>query len=147
MSGGVLILVLMLIRFVVRTRTTHPATAPTGNPILDRVAWASHRMFYGAVLVMAGSGIFMALQAHLPAIVLQGHGALPASFWVYPVRTVHFVASRVLMALIALHIAGALYHTFILKDGLLRRMFFGRRAPPATGPVSAPVQPLARIWP
>jgi cytochrome b561 len=32
------------------------------------------------------------------------------------------------MALIALHVAGALYHTIIRKDGLLRRMAFGRRA-------------------
>jgi len=31
------------------------------------------------------------------------------------------------MALIALHFAGALYHTIILRDGLLRRMTFGGR--------------------
>jgi len=31
------------------------------------------------------------------------------------------------MGLIALHIAGALYHTFILRDRLLRRMSFGGR--------------------
>lgn len=31
------------------------------------------------------------------------------------------------MALIALHIIGALYHTLLLRDGLLRRMLFGRR--------------------
>jgi hypothetical protein len=35
--------------------------------------------------------------------------------------------SRMLMALIALHILGALYHTLLRKDGLLRRMWFGRR--------------------
>ena len=53
--------------------------------------------------------------------------ALPADFWVYPIRSVHYVISRVLMAVIALHIVGALYHTLLLRDGLLRRMFFGRR--------------------
>jgi hypothetical protein len=31
------------------------------------------------------------------------------------------------MVLIALHISGAFYHTFVMKDGLLRRMSFGRR--------------------
>jgi cytochrome b561 len=51
---------------------------------------------------------------------------------VYPARTVHYVFSRLLMALIALHVAGALYHTFILRDGLLRRMFFGQRTLPTT---------------
>jgi len=31
------------------------------------------------------------------------------------------------MALIALHIVAALYHALVLRDGLLGRMFFGRR--------------------
>jgi cytochrome b561 len=142
MAGGSVILLLMLIRLFVRARTTHPAAASTGTPALDRLAFVSHRMFYGAVLVTAGSGIVMALQTGLPAIVFAGDGVLPADFWVFPVRTVHYVASRVLMTLIALHVAGALYHTLILKDGLLRRMVFGRRvlartdSPPALAQLS-----------
>jgi cytochrome b561 len=142
MTGGTVILLLMLIRLFVRARTTHPAAASTGTPALDRLAFVSHRMFYGAVLVTAGSGIVMALQTGLPAIVFAGDGVLPADFWVFPVRTVHYVASRVLMTLIALHVAGALYHTLILKDGLLRRMVFGRRvlartdSPPALAQLS-----------
>jgi cytochrome b561 len=142
MTGGTVILLLMLIRLFVRARTRHPAAASTGTPALDRLAFVSHRMFYGAVLVTAGSGIVMALQTGLPAIVFAGDGVLPADFWVFPVRTVHYVASRVLMTLIALHVAGALYHTLILKDGLLRRMVFGRRvlartdSPPALAQLS-----------
>ena len=31
------------------------------------------------------------------------------------------------MALIAVHIVAALYHALMLRDGLLGRMFFGRR--------------------
>lgn len=132
MIGGVLILTLMLVRLLVRTRTTHPAAASAGNPLLDRLARASHRLFYVAVLGMAGSGIFMALQAHLPDIVFGGHGSLPRDFWVFPIRTVHYAFSRLLMALIALHVAGALYHTFFLEDRLLRRMWFGKRVLAAT---------------
>jgi len=45
----------------------------------------------------------------------------------YPMRSVHYVISRMLMALIALHAAAAIYHTFVLRDGLLRRMWFGKR--------------------
>ena len=59
--------------------------------------------------------------------VFFGQGTLPETFWIYPLRTVHYVNSRILMTMIALHISGALYHTFIMKDGLLRRMSFGRR--------------------
>lgn len=127
MTGGILILLLMLIRLFVRSQTAHPATATAGNPFLDRIAWVSHRALYAAALGMAGSGLFMALQTGLPFVLFAGQGSLPADFWAFPIRTVHFLISRVLMALIALHIAGALYHTFILRDGLLRRMFFGRR--------------------
>src|SRR5262249_54377216 len=60
-------------------------------------------------------------------VVYGGHGALPPDLWVYPVRSLHYLISRMLMALIGLHIAGALYHAVILRDGLLRRMAFGRR--------------------
>jgi hypothetical protein len=106
--------------------------ARIGHSALDRLAWASHRLFYIAVLGMAGSGLVMALQTGLPSIVFAGHGALPPDFWAYPVRTIHYGISRLLMTLIALHVAGALYHTFFLKDRLLRRMGFGRRATVAT---------------
>jgi cytochrome b561 len=126
MIGGTLILVLMLARLVVRARSRHPPIPSAGHPLLDRLAWASHRMLYVAVLGQAISGLIMALQTDLPGIVFGG-GTLPADFWIYPIRSIHYLFSRMLMVLIALHVAGALYHTLLLRDGLLRRMFFGRR--------------------
>lgn len=127
--GGLLLLSLMLIRLVVRASTAHPARASTGSSTLDRMAWLSHRLLYVLVLAQACSGLYMALQAGLPDVLFGGHGALPADFWIFPVRSVHYVISRLLMALIALHVTAALYHTFVLRDGLLRRMWFGRRVP------------------
>jgi cytochrome b561 len=127
MGAGVVILVLMLVRLLVRNRTTHPISASAGNPWLDRLAWISHRLLYVAVLGQAGSGIIMALQVRLPQIVCGHHGTLPADFWAYPIRYAHYGFSRLLIALIALHIVGALYHTFVVRDRLLRRMGFGRR--------------------
>jgi hypothetical protein len=38
MAGGMLILVLMGIRFIARMRTSRPADATTGYPVLDRIA-------------------------------------------------------------------------------------------------------------
>jgi cytochrome b561 len=125
--AGVLILVLTLARLTVRERTDRPPDATTHNPWLDRLAWWSHRLLYVAVLGMALSGAFMAYQANLVPILFEHEGRLPASFWVYPVRSVHYAFSRLLMGLIALHVAGALYHTFVLRDRLLRRMSFGDR--------------------
>lgn len=127
MSGGMAILVLMLLRLAIRTQTAHPAPASAGHPLLDRLAWVSHRLFYVTVAAMAGSGIVMALQTGLFDIVFAGHGSVPPDFWAFPIRWVHFVLSRVLMALIAIHFIAALYHAFVLRDGLLGRMFFGRR--------------------
>jgi cytochrome b561 len=140
MIGGGLIFILMSVRLVVRMQTTHPAPASAKNPMLDRLAWVSHRLFYVVVLGMAGSGIFMALQTGLPAILFGGGGVLPADFWVFPIRTVHYLFSRLLLALIALHVTGALYHALILKDGLLRRMFFGRRVIAANDSAASPQQ-------
>lgn len=134
MSGGTLILILMLARLFVRRGTAHPAPATAGHPLLDRVAWLSHRLFYIAVFGMAGSGLVMALQTRLPWVVFLHEGTLPADFWAFPVRFVHYGFSRLLIALIALHVTGALYHALVLRDGLLKRMFFGRRR--------ATVQPL-----
>jgi cytochrome b561 len=127
MAGGMAILVLMLIRLVIRSRSAHPAPASAGHPLLDRLAWASHRLFYGTVAAMAISGIIMALQTGLFDSVFFGEGKLPADFWAYPIRSVHYVLSRILMTLIAVHIVAALYHALVLRDGLLKRMFFDRR--------------------
>jgi len=145
MSGGVLILILMLVRLFVRTRTRHPAPATAGDPFLDRMAWASHRMFYIAVLGMAGSGLFMAAQAGFFSIVFGSHGSLPPDLWVFSMRAVHYAFSRLLMALIALHVLAALYHALVLRDGLLRRMFFGRRVLRANAGASILERPFSGV--
>src|SRR5262249_15667890 len=146
MAGGVLILALMLVRLFLRMRTAPPPTASTGNSLLDTVAWAAHRLFYGLVIVMAASGMTMALQAGLLDVVYGGHGPLPPDLWIYPIRAVHYLASRLLMGLIALHITGAFYHALILKDGLLRRMAFGRRMRANRQSITSTLQqPIAKV--
>jgi cytochrome b561 len=145
MGGGALVLLLMLVRLLVRNRTAHPPAASAGHPMLDRLAFVSHRLLYAATLAMAASGMFMAIETGLPAILLGSGGALPADFWVLPIRTVHYLISRLLMALIALHVAGALYHTLIRKDGLLKRMLPGRRFLPTTGATPALGGPISEV--
>lgn len=143
MIGGGLLLSLMLIRLIVRMRTVHPPPASAGNPVLDRIAWLSHRLLYVLVFAQAGSGLYMALETQLPAVLFGGRGALPADFWVFPVRSAHYVISRLLMAVIILHVGAALYHTFVLRDGLLRRMWFGKRASVPEPVAPAPGQSLS----
>jgi len=136
MAGGGLILVLMLVRLLVRARSAHPAPATAGHPLLDRLAWASHRLFYAVVLALPASGLAMALQMNVPAVVFAHDGSLPPDFWIFPVRWVHYAIARLLMGLIVLHVAGALYHAVVLRDGLLRRMAFGRRVIRAAAPAN-----------
>jgi cytochrome b561 len=138
MSGGIIILALMLARLAVRMRSAHPARASAGHRLLDQLAWASHRLFYVTVIAMAGSGIVMALQSGLFDSVFAGRGQIPADLWAFPIRSVHYALSRLLMALIVVHVVAAFYHAVILRDGLLKRMFFGRRFMNAKPLSSAP---------
>jgi cytochrome b561 len=128
MAGGMLILALMIVRFVVRMATSRPAAAATGFPILDRLAPIAHYGFYLLVLLMAATGLSTAILAGLNRIVFQASGEpLPPSFKIYPTFVAHSYFALLLVGLIVLHVLAALYHQFIRKDGLLRRMSFGRR--------------------
>jgi cytochrome b561 len=127
MFAGSLVLVLMILRVVLVKSTHLPHSAKGPTPLLTRVKKIVHPLLYVSIFVQALAGLGMAYQADLPSVIFLHQGALPASFWIYPLRTVHYVNSRILMGLIALHLSGALYHTLVLRDGLLRRMSFGRR--------------------
>jgi cytochrome b561 len=122
---GIAILVLTVVRFGVRLGTRRPPLL--GQGFLNRVAPLAHNGLYVLVVLMAASGIALALQAGLPEIVFRGAGSLPESFSAFTPRRVHGLLARLLLALIALHVAAALYHQFVRRDGLLRRMAFGKR--------------------
>jgi cytochrome b561 len=46
---------------------------------------------------------------------------------VFPSFRAHAALATLLAVLIAVHVVAALYHQFVLKDGLFRRMWFGKR--------------------
>ena len=128
MIVGMLILALMVARFIVRMLTSRPARATTGYPLLDRIAPITHYGFYVLVLLMVASGYTTAILAGLNRIVFQGSGEpLPSSFAIYPSFRAHGFVAALLAAFIALHIAAALFHQFVRRDGLFGRMLFGRR--------------------
>jgi cytochrome b561 len=137
MTGGLAILALMLVRLLVRARSARPEAAATGHRWLDRLAWLSHRALYVTVIAMALAGLTMGIETGVVALLVGGHPPIPDDFWIYPIRSVHYAISRVLMGLIVLHVSGAAYHTFIRRDGLLGRMWFGRRAVFAGLPATA----------
>lgn len=128
MAGGMLILALTVLRWIVRLCTARPGAAATGQPLLDRSAAITHRAFYVIVVGMAATGFATGLLAGLPEIVFARSGApLPPDLAVYPTRVIHGALAAVLLALIVWHGLAAWHHQVVRRDGLLGRMAFGRR--------------------
>lgn len=126
MTVGLIIGGLLVIRLLTRLRTTLPTLASTGNALLDRVGRWTHWVFYILIAGMVLSGLGMAFGVGLFDIVFGGTAdRLPDDLG--PARAVHGFVSKLLIGLVALHIAAALYHQLFLKDNLISRMWFGRR--------------------
>ena len=77
---------------------------------------------------MVASGYATGILARLNEIVFARSGApLPATFDAYPTSHVHGWIATLLALLIALHVAGALWHWLVRHDGVTRRMGLGGR--------------------
>jgi len=128
MAAGLTIALIVALRVALRLSLEQPAGATTGNALLDGLARIVHLSLYVATLGMAASGLALAVQAGLPAIVFGGSGTpLPARLADYSARGVHAVIGSILISLVALHAMAALYHQFVRKDRLLARVWFGGR--------------------
>jgi cytochrome b561 len=128
MAGGMFVLTLMIVRFIIRTWSARPAAATTGLPLLDRLASIAHYSLYVIVFLMIASGYCTGIIAGLNRSVFQRDGEpLPNTFALFPTFQAHAVLGVLLTILIAGHVCAALYHQFVLKDGLFRRVWFGQR--------------------
>jgi cytochrome b561 len=128
MINGLAIGVLMIVRLIVRSLTHRPAPPSTGFAWANRVGQRVHLALYFVVLLMVASGLALALETQLPSILFsQSAQPLPESFDGLWARTAHAILAKLLMALILLHVGAALWHHYILRDGLLKRMGFGSR--------------------
>lgn len=128
MTAGIIILLLMVVRLIVRLVTKKPAHADIGNSLLNKIGVAAHYLFYLLVTLIGASGLATANLAGLPDIVFGASGApLPASFDEFPSRVAHGILGFVLMLVIIGHVSAFLYHQFVRKDKLFSRMWFGHR--------------------
>lgn len=124
MSAGLLVLVLTLLRFVMRRNAKKPPVLSSGMPWADWLARSTHRVFDVLILTMIASGVGMAFSGGLFPVVFEGIGHLPAHLDALPLHAIHRYTAITLLALLALHVAGALFHQLILRDKLLSRMGF-----------------------
>ncbi|HEX3628122.1 MAG TPA: cytochrome b/b6 domain-containing protein [Verrucomicrobiae bacterium] len=123
---GIAILILAIIRVVNRMFTTLPPFPPTMSPLERRIASASERLLYALMfaLPLVGWGmlsagnypIVMFGPVHLPSI-------LPASPTLYAVlRKAHTILAYLLFFTFLAHLTAVLFHTLVIRDGLLFRM-------------------------
>lgn len=125
MLGGLTILLLLVGRVVTRFATARPGPAHDSRP-LNWLAAASHAGLYLASLAMAVTGLGVAQLAGLFPLLEGKPVTLPEDWSAIAPHAGHELFSNVLIALIVLHFAGALYH-MAKRDGAARRMWFGKR--------------------
>ena len=125
MTVGMLILLFTSLRVFVRRKKTRLISLPSGMVWADWLASVVHRLLNVLVIVMVGSGVGVALLSGVPAIVFGGGSQVLGNFDELPLFTLHRITAWILFAALALHAGGALYHQFLLRDGLMSRMWFG----------------------
>lgn len=102
-AGGALVMILALWRLALRARHGVPP-ALEANRVQATLAKLTHIGLYGLMVLMPLSGAV----AWFGGVTAAAQG--------------HNVMKLLLLALIALHVIGALYHQFVLRDGTLARM-------------------------
>jgi cytochrome b561 len=123
---GILILILAIVRLINRMFTTLPPFPPTMSPLERRIATASERLFYTLMIALPLVGWGMLSAGNYP-IVMFGPVHLPAILPASPIlfavlRKAHTILAFLLFATFLAHLSAVLFHTFIIRDGLLRRM-------------------------
>lgn len=122
---AVTVLLLTLFRIVWWWRFDRkPIPVEGPRPWQERFARFVHVAFYVVILGMVASGIGMILLSGAGPIIFGGSGALP-DFHDYPPRVPHGIGAFLLVILLFAHVGAALYHHFIRRDALIRRMWYG----------------------
>jgi len=125
-SFGVLVLVVMAVRFLHRLTHPVPLEAKDARPWERLLAKTTHRLFYAILLVSPFLG-WASASAHRLPVSLFGIIPLPAlaqpgARWANTAGDIHGTLMWALLWLVGLHVAAALYHHLVRHDGTLRRM-------------------------
>lgn len=129
---GVMILVLVVVRLWLRFATVTPAL-PASLPAWQRgVAHLSHWILYFMMLAQPLIGWAMLSAAGYPVTLGAGIVLPPVvpvnNDWYALLRPLHTWFALALFATVMLHLAAALLHAFVLRDGVFRSMT-GMRKP------------------
>lgn len=130
---GVTILGLVAIRLITRLFNKAPPYPDSMGKIQKKMASAMHILLYVLMFAVPLSGYFYTLAAGYPVVYL-GLFQLPVLIGPQPeikesLKDLHEILNNIMLALVLLHVAAALKHQFLDKDGLLQRMRPGRSSP------------------
>jgi len=128
-SIGLTIFALMALRVLWRMTHVPPALPPM--PRWQAIlAHANHGLLYAVLVLLPLTGYLGSVWSGYPVkyfgITLPAWGAKSEALK-DAMSAAHFGLTWLLAAAIALHVAAAAKHALIDRDGLLRRMWFGRR--------------------
>jgi cytochrome b561 len=123
---GIAILILVVIRFVNRQFTSLPPWPPTMSRPERLAATLSEWALYALMFVLPLVGWGMLSAARYP-IVLYGSLHLPFILPHDPMlyallRKAHTVLAYLFFLTILAHLAAILFHTLIVRDGMIKRM-------------------------
>jgi len=123
---GIAILILVVVRFVNRLINPPPPLPATMSRAERLAATASELAMYGLMLVLPLVGWGMLSAARYPIVL---HGSvhlpfiLPHNAVLYAVlRKVHTILAYLFFLTFMAHVGAILFHTLIVRDGMLRRM-------------------------
>jgi cytochrome b561 len=123
---GIAILLLVVIRFINRQLNPPPKLPASVPPLQKIAAQASHILLYALLFAMPLVGWGMLSAASYP-VVMFGAVRLPPILphslpLAASLRVLHTDLAYLLFATVLLHLAAALYHAWIRRDGVFESM-------------------------
>ncbi|MES2869161.1 MAG: cytochrome b [Pseudomonadota bacterium] len=127
---GIAILLLVMVRLFVRFSTRQPPLPADLPAVQALAAKLSHLLLYGLMLVLPVVGWAMISAAGDPVMIsssLQLPAILPANPTTFALlRKAHTYLAYLLFFTVLLHLAAALYHGWVRRDGVLESMVRGK---------------------
>tara|TARA_B110000090_G_scaffold175444_1_gene197594 strand:- start:222 stop:704 length:483 start_codon:yes stop_codon:yes gene_type:complete len=122
---GMMTGLLLIFRYLnIKLRGQPNPASVSGSNLRVMAKWA-HKVIYVLIFAVIGSGIGMAVEADF-ASIFAGQSMMPESFNHLSTRLAHGILTKLLVLVLLVHLSAALYHQFIIKDNLLRRMRWKR---------------------
>lgn len=123
-SAGLCVFALMLLRLLARIATPVPEPVP-GSKLLHRIAGLTHGILYLLMFAMPVLGVLAlawggepidAFGMRLPLFLGKQDG------FAHLAKDIHESGATLVYIFVGLHAAAALWHEFVKRDGVLRRM-------------------------